>query len=146
MTFFEKMALFDWQGYPQNLYPTKLSDQLWTFSCFLFFFKLVTLFCCFSTKVDFHWHFCMKGHFKLRLHLTIPLNINPEAEFKEFKSRLKSAKTRFKLSAGLDLETFYTILSETTIIKPRLKFFKFGLRCRELMDWLIYKTLKNSFQ
>jgi len=36
-----------------------------------------------------------------------------EAEFKEFKSRLKSAKTRFKLSAGLNLETFDTILSET---------------------------------
>ena len=55
----------------------------------------------------------MKGHFKLRLHLTIPLNINPEAEFKEFKSRLKPAKTRFKLSAGLNLETFDRILSET---------------------------------
>ena len=36
-----------------------------------------------------------------------------EAEFKEFKSRLKSAKTRFKLSAGFNLETFDTILSET---------------------------------
>ncbi len=35
----------------------------------------------------------------------------PEAEFKEFKSRLKSAKTRLKLSAGLNLETFDTILS-----------------------------------
>ena len=40
--------------------------------------------------------------------------MRPEAEFKEFKSRLKSAKTRFKLSAGgLNLETFDTILSET---------------------------------
>ena len=36
-----------------------------------------------------------------------------EAEFKEFKSRLNSAKTRFKLSADLNLETFDTILSET---------------------------------
>ncbi len=36
-----------------------------------------------------------------------------EAEFKEFKSRLKSAKTRFKLSTGLNFETFDTILSET---------------------------------
>ena len=41
----------------------------------------------------------------------------------------KSAKTRFKFSAGLNLETFDTIL---TIFKPRfkfkppLKFFKFG--------------------
>ena len=57
----------------------------------------------------------------------------PKAEFKEFKSRLKSAKTRFKLSAGLNLETFDTILSETNHnsavvkFKPRIKFFKFGL-------------------
>ena len=35
----------------------------------------------------------------------------PEAEFKEFKPRLKSAKTRFKLSAGLNFETFDTILT-----------------------------------
>ena len=43
----------------------------------------------------------------------------------------KSAKTRFKLSAGLNLETFDTILSGTNhIFKPPLKFFKFGL-------WLI---------
>ena len=33
----------------------------------------------------------------------------PEMEFKEFESRFKSAKTRFKSSAGLDLETFDTI-------------------------------------
>ena len=32
---------------------------------------------------------------------------------KEFEPRLKSAKTRFKLSAGLNLETFDTILSGT---------------------------------
>jgi len=31
------------------------------------------------------------------------------AEFKEFEPRFKSAKTRFKLSAGLNLETFDTI-------------------------------------
>ena len=37
----------------------------------------------------------------------------PEAEFKEFGPRLKSAKIRFKLSAGLNLETFDTILSGT---------------------------------
>ena len=29
-----------------------------------------------------------------------------EMEFKEFEPRFKSAKTRFKLSAGLNLETF----------------------------------------
>jgi len=32
-------------------------------------------------------------------------------EFKEFELRFKSAKTRFKLSAGLNLDTFDTILS-----------------------------------
>ena len=31
-------------------------------------------------------------------------------EFKEFEPRFKSAKTRFKFSAGLNLETFDTIL------------------------------------
>ena len=36
-----------------------------------------------------------------------------EMEFKEFEPRFKSAKTRIKLSAGLNLETFDTILSET---------------------------------
>jgi len=34
-----------------------------------------------------------------------------EMEFEEFEPRFKSAKTRFKLSAGLNLETFDTILS-----------------------------------
>ena len=33
-------------------------------------------------------------------------------EFKEFEPRFKSAKTWFKLSAGLNLETFDTILSK----------------------------------
>ena len=40
----------------------------------------------------------------------------PVAEFKEFEPRFKSAKTRFKLSAGLNLETFDTILSGTNHI------------------------------
>ena len=39
------------------------------------------------------------------------------AEFKEFEPRFKSAKSPFKLSAGLNLETFDTILSGTTHIK-----------------------------
>ena len=39
-----------------------------------------------------------------------------EMEFKEFEPRLKSSKTRFKLSAGLNLETFDTILSGTNHI------------------------------
>ena len=33
------------------------------------------------------------------------------SEFNEFKPRLKSAKNRFQLSAGLNLEKFNTILS-----------------------------------
>ena len=37
----------------------------------------------------------------------------PEMEFKEFEPRFKSAKTRFKSSAGLNLETIDTILSGT---------------------------------
>ena len=40
----------------------------------------------------------------------------PEMEFKEFESRFKSAKTRFKLGAGFNLETFGTILSGTNHI------------------------------
>ena len=40
----------------------------------------------------------------------------PEMEFKEFEPWFKSAKTRFKLSAGLNLETFDTILSGTNHI------------------------------
>ena len=39
-----------------------------------------------------------------------------EMQFKEFEPRFKSAKTRFKLSAGLNLETFDTILSGTNQI------------------------------
>ena len=42
--------------------------------------------------------------------------MNSEMEFKEFEPRFKSAKTRFKLSAGLNLETFDTILSGTSHI------------------------------
>ena len=38
-------------------------------------------------------------------------NRRSEMKFKEFEPRFKSAKTRFKLSAGLNLEKFDTILS-----------------------------------
>ena len=44
------------------------------------------------------------------------LEPRPEMEFKEFEPRFKSAKTRFKFSAGLNLETFDTILSGTNHI------------------------------
>ena len=37
-------------------------------------------------------------------------------EFREFEPLFKSAKPRFKLSAGLNLETFDTILSRTNHI------------------------------
>ena len=37
-------------------------------------------------------------------------------EFKEFQPRFESSKTRFKLSAGLNLETFDIILSGTNHI------------------------------
>jgi len=37
-------------------------------------------------------------------------------EFKEFEPRFKSTKTRFNSSAGLNLETFDTILSGTNHI------------------------------
>ena len=40
----------------------------------------------------------------------------PEMEFKEFEPRFKSAKPRFKLSAGLNLETFGIVLSGTNHI------------------------------
>ena len=55
----------------------------------------------------------------------------PVSELNEFELRLKSSKNRFQLSAGLNLETLNTILSETNQLrlesKPPLKFFKFGL-------------------
>ena len=40
----------------------------------------------------------------------------PVSEFNEFEPRLKSAKNRFQLSAGLILEKLNTILSETNHI------------------------------
>ena len=40
----------------------------------------------------------------------------PEMEFKEFEPRFKSVQNRFKLGAGLNLETFGTILSGTNHI------------------------------
>jgi len=50
----------------------------------------------------------------------LKINVFLEMEFKEFEPQFKSAKTRFK-SAGLNLETFDSILSGTNH-KPRLKF------------------------
>ncbi len=42
--------------------------------------------------------------------------IRSEMEFKEFEPRFKSAKTQFKLSAGLNLETIDIIFSGTNHI------------------------------
>ena len=47
--------------------------------------------------IDFQsWHLLLKSS---------------ESEFNEFESRLKSAKNRFQLSAGLDLKKITTVLS-----------------------------------
>ena len=55
------------------------------------------------------------------------------SEFNEFEPRLKSAKNRFQLSAGLKLKKLNTILVEPRLkFKSRLKFFKFGLRIHSL--------------
>ena len=52
-------------------------------------------------------------------HLEIVLSIilkGSVSEFNEFKPRLKSPKTRFQWSAGVNLEKLNTILSETNHI------------------------------
>ena len=53
---------------------------------------------------------------QVTFHLKKGRQTTPEMEFKEFEPRFKSAKTRFKLSAGLNLKTFDTILSGTNHI------------------------------
>ena len=68
----------------------------------------------------------------------------------EFESRLKSAKNRFQLSAGLNLEKCNTFLSGINHFEPRLqfkpqfKFFKFGLRFVRFVE-LIVIFLKIEF-
>ena len=49
-------------------------------------------------------------------NILIPISLQPKMEFKEFEPWFKSAKPRYKLSAGLNLETFDTILSGTNHI------------------------------
>ena len=64
----------------------------------------------------------------------------------ELEPRLKSAKTRFQLSAGVNLETLNTILSgmfEPHLkFKPRHNFFKFGLLCFFFLFVENYKYVK----
>ena len=62
-------------------------------------------------------YFRSAEHFFLPHAENLGINTWSEAEFKEFESRLKSAKTRLKLSAGLNLVTFDTILSGTKHIQ-----------------------------
>ena len=55
----------------------------------------------------------------------------PQLHLLKSHNQFEKAKNRFQLSAGLNLETLNTILSETNQLrlesKPPLKFFKFGL-------------------
>ena len=107
---------------------------------------LAQIFCGVSTNLGkvFHWskskikleseiseifqlEVVKKQHFKEKL---ISRNRGTKCSvFNEFELRLKSAKTRFQLNAGLNLEKLITILSGTNYIwaAPRLKFLKFGL-------------------
>ena len=65
----------------------------------------------------------MQDYVNLEIKKKSGLSLNPEIhhskvpssemEFKEFEPRFKSSKTRFKLGAGLNIETFDTILSGT---------------------------------
>ena len=57
--------------------------------------------------------FCFSKFLDLKRLL---LQVVSEMEFKEFQPRFKSAKTRFKFSADLNLETFDTIFSGTNHI------------------------------
>ena len=60
--------------------------------------------------------FTILSLFIIFVHKEKMLFMCSEMEFKEFEPRFKSAKTWFKLSAGLNLETFHTILSGTNHI------------------------------
>ena len=53
---------------------------------------------------------------KNEMKKVVNIKLRAEMEFKEFEPQFKSAKTRFKLSAGLNLEKFDTILSGTNHI------------------------------
>ena len=70
--------------------------------------------------------------------------MKPVSEFNEFEPCLKSAKNRFRLSIGLNLETLNTILSKTAIFergfkfKPPRKFFKFGLRAENFKQCTVH--------
>ena len=50
---------------------------------------------------------------KVGISISTVLTLRPVSEINEFEPRLKSAKNRFQLSPGLNLETLNTILSGT---------------------------------
>ena len=65
----------------------------------------------------FHISFSSKYQIKKNYRsVTNLILIHPVSEFYEFEPRLKSAKTRFQLSASLNLEKLNTILSGTNHI------------------------------
>ena len=97
------------QGYPEKDETSKTTVQSWN-----------SLFPCISDSLQLGIVIFKKiyvvftvSSFMCNPECWITANNMPEAEFKEFEPRLKSAKTRFKLSAGLSLEIFDTILSGT---------------------------------
>ena len=74
------------------------------------------------------------------------------AECNEFEPELKSAKNRFHLSAGLNLEKLNTIMDPTINdprlnFKPRLKFFKFVLSLKYfLVEYLPFTLLIHKIE
>ena len=64
-------------------------------------------------KIKYSFGFFAYFSAEIGKSLIISHQLTLEMEFKEFEPRFKSAKTRFKLSASLNLETFDTILSGT---------------------------------
>ena len=59
---------------------------------------------------------CQILFYKSSICHSVAILIYIEMEFKEFEPQFKSAKTRFKFSAGLNLEAFDTFLSGTNQI------------------------------
>ena len=74
-----------------------------------YFIKTLHTYISFLLLIELNW--IIKLH-QLPFYIFVLFFHSPEMEFKEFKS----AKTRFKWSAGLNLETFDTVLSGTNHI------------------------------
>ena len=79
------------------------------------------LFCLKMSKIDLGNRILLRlsnivAHLILILCSSINKRNKPVSEFNEFEPRLKSTKNRFQLRAGLNLEKFNTILSETNHI------------------------------